>query len=117
MRRRNLVRRWLFTVCSATSLLLCVAVCVLWVRSYSVGEGFMNDGPDGLVVLSSEQGRLDLTRMQTDYVLPRTKPKPTINWYYASQPSDRKANDDHDGPGLLRKLGFGSQGKTTPFGG
>src|SRR5688500_3518894 len=27
--------RWLFTLCSALSLLLCVAVCVLWVRSYS----------------------------------------------------------------------------------
>ena len=25
--------RWLFTLCSVMSLLLCVAVCVLWVRS------------------------------------------------------------------------------------
>src|SRR5688500_13674928 len=31
---RRLARR-LFMVCSAVSLLLCVAVCVLWVRSYS----------------------------------------------------------------------------------
>ena len=31
---RRLARR-LFTLCSALSLLLCVAVCVLWVRSYS----------------------------------------------------------------------------------
>ena len=30
--------RWLFTLCSAVSLLLCVAVCVLWVRSYFVGD-------------------------------------------------------------------------------
>jgi hypothetical protein len=29
-----------FTLCSAVSLLLCVAVCVLWVRSYSVGDSF-----------------------------------------------------------------------------
>jgi len=28
------MRRKLFTLCSAISLLLCVAVCVLWVRSY-----------------------------------------------------------------------------------
>jgi hypothetical protein len=28
--------RHLFTLCAAVSLLLCVAVCVLWVRSYSV---------------------------------------------------------------------------------
>jgi hypothetical protein len=30
--------RHLFTLCSAASLLLCVAVCALWVRSYWVGE-------------------------------------------------------------------------------
>ena len=34
---RRLARR-LLALCSALSLLLCVAVCVLWVRSYSGGE-------------------------------------------------------------------------------
>src|SRR5687768_14703719 len=34
---RRLARR-LFTLCSALSLLLCVAVCVLWVRSYWVAD-------------------------------------------------------------------------------
>ena len=28
------MKRWIFAVLSALSLLLCVAVCVLWVRSY-----------------------------------------------------------------------------------
>src|SRR5438132_2502088 len=37
MRRR--VARHLFTILSVLSLLLCVAVCVLWVRSYWVSEG------------------------------------------------------------------------------
>src|SRR5687767_9332047 len=32
------MRRKLFTLCSAVSLLLCAAVCVLWVRSYG-GDG------------------------------------------------------------------------------
>jgi hypothetical protein len=32
--------RHLFTICSAASLVLCVAVCVLWVRSYWVGDTF-----------------------------------------------------------------------------
>jgi hypothetical protein len=32
------MRRRLFTLCSAVSLLLCAAVCTLWVRSYWVGE-------------------------------------------------------------------------------
>jgi hypothetical protein len=30
--------RYLFTLCSGVSLLLCVAVCVLWARSYRVDE-------------------------------------------------------------------------------
>ena len=34
---RRLARR-LFTLCSAVSLLLCVAACVLWVRSYFVSD-------------------------------------------------------------------------------
>src|SRR5687768_2785066 len=34
---RRLARR-LFTLCSAVSLLLCVAVCVLWVRSARFGD-------------------------------------------------------------------------------
>jgi hypothetical protein len=32
------VLRHLFTLCSALSLLLCVAVCVMWVRSFFVGD-------------------------------------------------------------------------------
>src|SRR4051794_3212026 len=34
MRRMRRLARHLFTLCSAASLLLCVVVCVLWVRSY-----------------------------------------------------------------------------------
>jgi hypothetical protein len=37
---RRLARR-LFTVCSVLSLLLCVAVCVLWARSYSRWDSVM----------------------------------------------------------------------------
>ena len=35
--------RHLFTLCSAASLLLCVAVCVLWVRSYRPGDAISYD--------------------------------------------------------------------------
>lgn len=45
---RRLVR-YLFTFCSAVSLLLCFAVCVLWVRSYFtadvVADGWVNRPP------------------------------------------------------------------------
>jgi hypothetical protein len=47
MRRQNAVarytarvRRGLFTLCSAVSLLLCVALCALWARSYWVEDWF-----------------------------------------------------------------------------
>jgi hypothetical protein len=33
--------RHLFTLCSAVSLLLCIATCALWVRSYWVGHSVM----------------------------------------------------------------------------
>ena len=39
MMMRRLVRR-LFTLCSAVSLVLCVAACVLWVRSYRTMDNF-----------------------------------------------------------------------------
>jgi hypothetical protein len=43
--------RRLFTILSALSLLLCVAVCVLWVRSYWVGDDFVVRNPidDGAI--------------------------------------------------------------------
>src|SRR5687768_10196685 len=41
--------RHAFTACAALSLLICVAVCVLWVRSYFVcdalADGWVNDPP------------------------------------------------------------------------
>src|SRR5688572_21819176 len=42
--------RYAFTVCSAASLLLCVALCVLWVRSYWQRDnlgGHTRQRPDG----------------------------------------------------------------------
>src|SRR5687768_702477 len=52
---RRLARR-LFTLCSALSLLLSVAVCVLWVRSVRNGDRFERSGhPFALI---SKHGRL-----------------------------------------------------------
>jgi hypothetical protein len=39
--------RHLFTLCSAVSLLLCVAACVLWARSYRVNDQFVFAGRGG----------------------------------------------------------------------
>jgi hypothetical protein len=54
---RRVVRR-LFMLCSALSLLLCVAVCVLWVRSYWCADRLDFDGPRGHVFLTAARGRV-----------------------------------------------------------
>jgi hypothetical protein len=68
---RRLARR-LFTSCSAVSLLLCVAVCVLWVRSYR--------GADHLW-LSYRPGSDDLLRTDAgDFTFYRSKSTWPIAW-------------------------------------
>jgi hypothetical protein len=59
---RRLARR-LFTLCSAVSLLLCVAVCVLWVRSHLIAESvrrqsWPGDEPQNYLKVYSSAGRL-----------------------------------------------------------
>ena len=55
--------RLLFTLCSAVSLVLCLAVCVLWVRSYWIEDVFTRvsrPSPEAMldVRLTSAAGRL-----------------------------------------------------------
>jgi hypothetical protein len=61
MRTMRRPSRHLFTALSAVSLLLCVAVCVLWVRSYWYADAIylgLREQPDGRsrIVLLSQQG-------------------------------------------------------------
>ena len=55
--------RRLLNLLTALSLLLCVAVCVLWVRSYTRAEHFwLNHGDGSRELLRSDQGVLTLER-------------------------------------------------------
>jgi hypothetical protein len=56
------VRRRLFTLCSALSLLLCVAVCVLWARSYFRGDHLLWSDHQGWFDLNSASGFVWTTR-------------------------------------------------------
>src|SRR5688572_10735000 len=63
------ILRHLFTLCSALSLLLCVAVCVLWVRSYWLKDTvrLYDRLPGGRRIYTgehvySDRGRITLTR-------------------------------------------------------
>jgi hypothetical protein len=55
------MRRRLFTIPSTLSLLLCVVVCVLWVRSYWVPESVSYWGNAHVLGLYSSKGRVALT--------------------------------------------------------
>ena len=65
---RRLARR-LFTLCSAVSLVLCVVVCVFWVRSRRAEDYVqrISVGPKGghVVKLSSTLGRIEVFFMAT----------------------------------------------------
>ena len=52
---RRLARR-LFTLCSVASLLLCVALCVLWVRSYWVSDVYCQRRAKGELTVGSLRG-------------------------------------------------------------
>ena len=58
---RRLVRR-LFTLCPAVSLVLCVAVCVLWVRSYRFNELVIQSVGHHAFSAYSDRGELRLRR-------------------------------------------------------
>jgi hypothetical protein len=55
--------RHLFTLCSAVSLLLCVAVCVLWVRSYSAFDLWAWQPNGAYFEISSSAGVLRVGRV------------------------------------------------------
>ena len=50
--------RWLFTILAALSLLMCVAVCVLWVRSYRRMDGVRYWSPQVVRFVFSDHGRI-----------------------------------------------------------
>jgi hypothetical protein len=81
MRRGHLVRRRLFTVCSAVSLLLCVATVVLWVRSYWVGEAMYREGPSYRLAVLSSKGQCSAFR--TTY--PASAANGPARWRYSNR--------------------------------
>ena len=65
--------RRLLNLLTALSLLLCVAACVLWVRSYFRGDSYYSGTPDGSqVYVDSGRGYLSLTRSSVNPLFNRT---------------------------------------------
>ena len=59
--------RWLFTLLSAASLLLCVAIVVLWVRSYRLTDLIEWRGDRGWRSVRSAEGRLVVGLLVADW--------------------------------------------------
>ena len=83
--------RRLFTLCSALSLLLCIAVCALWVRSYRHGDkvgcrtaragGATGGAGHDEIALSSYSGRLAVSR--SGWMAPAAAPASDLGWFVA----------------------------------
>ena len=60
----GLMRRKLFTLAAAVSAVLCIAVCVLWVRSYNAGDVLtLANAADGDIrTVASERGPVRFIR-------------------------------------------------------
>jgi hypothetical protein len=59
--------RHLFTLCSALSLVLCIAVCVLWVRSYHMTEQVNWRNAGGWRAVRSASGNLEVALLLADW--------------------------------------------------
>src|SRR5438045_1290308 len=105
--------RHLLTFCSAASLLLCVAVCVLWVRSYWAEDSFARGSPFQIDQWASRRGRVFYRRIV--FVAPAYRDNPKVllkyppEWYAPSAPADD--NTDLRGPHVL---GFAYTTLPTP---
>jgi hypothetical protein len=75
------VRSRLFTLCSAVSLLLCAAVCVLWIRSYWVGEAVYREGPAYRLAVLSSKGQCSAFRM----TYPKSADNGPPRWMYSNR--------------------------------
>src|SRR5688572_20961793 len=99
--------RHLFTLCSGVSLLLCVAACVLWVRSYFMVEriGRVHHTPG----IDSENHHLYL---QADWGVARltgggdpAENFSDVGWVWERWPASRLRHFGGDEPPLVRALG------------
>ena len=87
----NGMKRWLFTLASALSLLLCAAVVVLWVRSYRVADQFGRPHLPWSVTVRSTRGVLAVDAVQNpspDYRLWGHRTAAPWDWSGAAPAND-----------------------------
>jgi hypothetical protein len=88
--RRYVMRRKLQILFSALSLLLCVAVCVLWVRSYLVLDTVQRyrlgpGNPNELYQLNASSGAIGYGRVYLDDPSKQSWPRTDTPWHWVHQ--------------------------------
>src|SRR3954452_25296141 len=107
----SLVRQLMSTLFSAVSLLLCAAVCVLWMRSYSTAYGIIRGVPGDRVILASDGGYINLSTIEVeDTAAPLHAPTPPIEGKFVRQPVPPITAADNDPSGWFGKYGYASGG-------
>jgi hypothetical protein len=104
------VKRWLFTILSAVSLLLFVAVVVMWVRSYRTKDAY--SGSDGfrMQALVSHRGWMSWS---VQHVSQQGQSWP---WQWISDHADRAAVAEITLPSWQQRLGIGWENYSDPGG-
>jgi hypothetical protein len=73
--------RILLNVATVLSLLLCAAVCVLWIRSYWVGEAVYREGPACRLAVLSSNGQCSAFRS----TYPQSADNGPPRWRYSNR--------------------------------
>jgi hypothetical protein len=104
--------RILLDAATVASALLCVAMLILWARSYTVAYGISHRDPTAEnVMLAAESGYLSLTTVTVERTMPPPRPPPTTRpWQFHTAPADPASTHDFRRPGWLGKLGLGTGG-------
>lgn len=96
------MKRRVFTILSAVSLLMFVAVCVLWVRSYWVKDNLTWVRPDKGWIVASGRGLLVVNFLWFRDVPARPRPPWRFEWERQSASSWQRPAG-----GVVRRIGFG----------
>ena len=95
------MHRWLFTICAALSLVLCVATVTIWVRSTWVATVWSHDDNHTWLLVLSGRGRIGIA-----WVLSPSWATPPGGWYEC--PADRVYVPE------WKSLGFGTSHGNPP---
>ena len=110
--RLSRMRCWSYTLLSAASFMLCLATCVVWARSYSTSERFVNGYPKPRLVVVVVAGGLSvgwyrMERPGIEYLIQREYDRDAL-LHHESNSKDKPEYPIYDSPRTFaNRMGFG----------